>query len=293
MKKILFTFLLLAAVRCGYSQACAYWPADCPDRDYANADLATDSVERLLNPLVTQEVTMEYRLRELTGEMVGRMAVQQHWETVVELSEWGSSGYRAADESVLAYKLRPPHTFSITWEVIVDKDSLAAWGNWLNEFAEKAKKLADQYANGGGAREVDFSSLQAERKSKSLSFRDATVLLVQFDFNMDYASEPFPGKGIGSQVRWYYNPAPDMADRLKTYTHSRNAALMLIGAWDRTPDGDGLYKHPAPAKSVKCDEVRDVAIYLSGNKAAIGKALKELPGPTLNGMIMGPAGVRH
>ena len=120
-----------------YAQSCPESPADCPDRDYVNTDRAEDSTERILNPLVPQEISMEYRLRDLTGRLVRSVAAREHWAEPVEITEGGASGFRTSTGAVLPYSLRPPHYFTITWRVVVNPDSLQKWQNWLIDFANR------------------------------------------------------------------------------------------------------------------------------------------------------------
>jgi hypothetical protein len=302
--------LLLLAGPPAHAQSCPFRPADCPDKDYATADRAEDSADRVSNPLVPQEVTMEYRLRALTGDFVRRLAAQQHWEEPVELNEWGSSGFRAADESVLAYPLRPPHSFSITWELIVNKDSLHSWTGWTEDFLKRSLALVDQYkqaasaqtgsASGGSAPGSSMASIASglehlplERKARTLQFRDATLLLIEFDFNADRADPVEEASPAGSYTipgcalaRQFYRADPDILEAINTYAHSRNTALVLIGGWNTrlTANGySGYYESPfytdkkardrTSPKKIPCDRVQGLHVWLSGNRSAMQKLL--------------------
>ncbi len=146
MRKVLLTLLVLVPVVLLHGQPCTYYPADCPDKDYANADRVNDSIERLNNPVASQEITMENNLRALTAAIMARLAEKQHWD-VVELTEDGSSGYRLPDGSVAPYGNRPPHWFTITWQCIVNKDSLQQWDAWIKEFSQRRlQEVESRYA---------------------------------------------------------------------------------------------------------------------------------------------------
>jgi hypothetical protein len=281
-----------------YAQYCPFKPADCPDKDYANADLVADSADRILNPLVPQEISMEYRLRQLTGDFVRRLAAQQHWEPPVELNEGGSAGFRKPNDDILPYLLRPPHWCTITWEVIINKDSLIAWSDWFSHLMERMQAQVEQYrqqaGSSSGLQKVgkDINDLQQEKLSRQLQFRDATVLLLQFEFNAD-RTEGIESKPAGdctipgcALARRYYTAEPDITDAVHSFTHSRNMALVLVGPWNTklTANGfEGFYEspfyrdktardHTSPKKN-PCDQVRGISLYLSGNKAAIQKIL--------------------
>jgi hypothetical protein len=289
---------LLLTHPAAYAQSCPFKPADCPDKDYANADLTADSADRILNPLVSQEVTMEYRLRQLTGDFVRQLAAQQHWESPVELYEGGSSGVRTPAGEVLAYPLRPPHWVTITWEVIVNKDSLAAWTDWTANLMQRIQIQVEQYRQAASSPAAlqkvgkDIDDLQKEKKTRNLQFRDATVLLIQFEFNPD-RTENIESKPAGDQTipgctlaKKYYSAEPDILDAVNSFTHSHNLALVLVGPWNTklTANGYGgyyeapFYRNPAARdhtsqKKIRCDQVQGISIYLSGNKAAIEKVL--------------------
>ena len=130
-----------------YAQTCPDWPAACPNDNYVDEDRLEDSTQKMLNPIVSEEVTMQYRLRELTGSLVRRVAQKEHWNEPVEIYEYASSGFRDANENVLAYPIRPPHWVKIVWQVIVNKDSMQQWIDWLKDLGTRAQSNINDYAN--------------------------------------------------------------------------------------------------------------------------------------------------
>ena len=130
-----------------YSQTCPDWPASCPDNNYVDADRVEDSTQKMLNPIVPEEVTMEYRLRELTGSLVRKVAQKEHWNEPVEIYEYASSGFRDAKENVLSFPLRPPHWVKIVWQIIVNNDSMKQWIDWLKDLGTRAQSNISDYAN--------------------------------------------------------------------------------------------------------------------------------------------------
>ncbi|MFI5152833.1 MAG: hypothetical protein ACHQET_05830 [Chitinophagales bacterium] len=128
------------------AQACKNSPAECPEQYYLTEDHIDDSLRRLGNPVVPQEVGMEYRLRSLTRDLVSSLAEKEGWPEPILISEGGASGFRNVDEGVLAYPLRPPHQYEIVWELVVNKDSLDAWTAWLQNFSEQQMADLKEYA---------------------------------------------------------------------------------------------------------------------------------------------------
>jgi hypothetical protein len=150
-KAYLFRLLLAAALSGplnGLAQPCPQYPADCPAEDYPNLDLSEDSIAMLANPVVPQEVAMQHRLRFWTAGLTNRIAQKEGWD-VVELSEGGASGFRdlPPNDTPLNYALRPPHSFEISFQFIVNKDSLAAWAAWVKDLSERRLADVNQYAN--------------------------------------------------------------------------------------------------------------------------------------------------
>ncbi|MDP4216246.1 MAG: hypothetical protein Q8927_08590 [Bacteroidota bacterium] len=143
-------FLWALAVPCtACSQSnCPQMPADCPVEDYPNLDLSEDSVSKLGNPIIPQEVAMEHFLRRRTTALMKRIAQKEGWE-VTELSEGGASGYRdlPPHDTPLNYALRPPHWFEISFQFIINKDSLAAWAAWIKDLSERRLADVNQYAS--------------------------------------------------------------------------------------------------------------------------------------------------
>ncbi|HEY4148205.1 MAG TPA: hypothetical protein VGM41_04720, partial [Chitinophagaceae bacterium] len=85
MKKFLVMICLLLAARVMPAQ-CVYLPADCPSDDYVGKDRGADSIDKLNNPVVPQEISMENRLRLLTGDIITKLVSGKDWQAV-ELDE--------------------------------------------------------------------------------------------------------------------------------------------------------------------------------------------------------------
>ena len=368
MKQLLVGLLLLPF---GYTYAqCPYYPADCPDKDYPNADRAEDSIGKLDNPLVPQEIAMENRLHEFVAAIMTRLAEKEHWDAV-EITEGGAPGFRAPDESVLLYEKRPPHWFSITWQCIVNNDSLQKWKSWLTGFSERRLQEVQQYAGRQQSKEGNrqvfmdsanyYSDLKAkymtdhaqqyqqavlsnnkagmaayekenerydkkinafvnkaatlqqdaqaqnetsngdnEKRSSTILFHDASVVLLQFDFNMDIAQTAGRPVGTasvaGASFARYYTATPDLTDGLNSFTHSVNNALLLLGPWNLQADSYNDY-HPSfmadktatnktTAKRIKCDQVQEVVVHLSGNKKAIQQCISAISWSELNAILV-------
>jgi hypothetical protein len=303
----LYFLLLLTGLTCimhlSASAQCPFSPADCPESaDYGSAD---DSASRLGNPVLPLEITMENRLRLWTGDLIERIAAREHWR-YAELSEVSSSGDRSADGSVLAYPLRPPHWMMISFQLIVNEDSLGAWSNWLQTFSQRRLDATMAYAKQQVSHDAALKAnddFDKERRSQTIHFREASLLIVEFDFNMDYvkiagvsqAAAP-PHSLSGNSTIWFNNPDPEFTS-IDLFERSHGNAILFAGVFNRAPDGQGYRPawksdkastdHATP-KKVRSDLVQSVDCHLSGNTPAIRQFLAGLAPDGLAALISRP-----
>lgn len=275
MKHYLLLLLLTGAVYAGFAQPCKYFPADCPETRSDPFGSAEDSVSRLDNPVIPLEVTMENRLRTKVTDWMNRIAAKEGWE-VAQLSEDLGSGARDAGGNVLAYAQRPPHWMVFRFQFIVNADSLAAWGAWSQEFAQRRidNMRAGKSDNG----------FEAERNRQRIHYRDATLLVVEIGLNMNFAKTiegaALPQVGAGPIGMTNAKPDPIAVDLMN---RSHNCLLLLKGGWKQSPLGGGYAA--AFAKEKKCDQIQTMSITCSGNAAAIRRCVAGLPAGELDGLV--------
>lgn len=294
MPKFLFAFLLylLLAPQPRAAAQCTLTPADCPEAtDYGSPD---DSTNRMGNPLLPMEITLENRLRQWSNDLIDQIATREHW-TYIELNETYSSGFRAADNSVLAYPLRPPHWLVIRYQLIVSEDSLAAWRSWLGTFSQRRLDATLAYAkqqvgqtNAAKANE-DFEN---ERRRQTIHYREAATLVVEFEFNTEYvniagapANPPSSAPASpATTILWFNNPNPEF-NSIDLFDRTHNNVIVLAGAWSRSPDGHAYrpaWKNSKTAtdlstpKQFPSDRVQTLDCRLSGNLAAMSTLLADL-----------------
>jgi hypothetical protein len=144
MNKKFLSILLLAVPVFLNAQDCSRFPADCPE-DFSHI---TDSLDCISNSIVSQEITMQNRLRELTTEMMQKIAAAKNWD-FYEINEAGYGQFvnpPNAPAYVVPFPYRSPHEYNISFEFIVNPDSLNAWKDWYhNEYTDNANKIADSY----------------------------------------------------------------------------------------------------------------------------------------------------
>lgn len=313
----IFRFCLVVTFLVGLTAAthgqCSFRPADCPvssGDEYGSPD---DSISRLSNPVLPLEITMENRLRRWTTDLMDRITGKEHWR-YVELSEDVCSGARADDESVLAYPLRPPHWMEIHFQVIVNDDSLVAWRNWLTAFAQRrldatmeyAKQQASETANPAkmatitSAAEKADKGFEAEMRRMTIHYHEASVLDIEFDFNMDYVkvigappATALPLTISGTSTLWLNNPDP-VTNSIDLFERCHTNAVLFAGQFKRTPDGQGyrpLWMSDKSAtnfstpKKIKSDQIQSIDCHFSGNVPAIHKALADFSPLEMSALI--------
>jgi hypothetical protein len=151
LQKYILAFLLATSAAAfahspASAQACKASPAICPTNGWENWGTPDDSVSHLDNPVLPQEVAMENRLRQFTTQIMARIASKEGWE-MTQVEDGGGTGYRAADGSVLAYDLRPPHWYTFTYQFIINQDSMAAWRSWLEDFGQRRMNTVNENAS--------------------------------------------------------------------------------------------------------------------------------------------------
>ena len=376
MKKTIIPLLACLLVFHGApAQSCKYLPADCPVGGVEDFGTPDDSTSRLGNPVLPREITMENGLRRWTAALVNRIAESHGWQ-VYQVSEEASSGFSTDKGVIIAYPFRPPHWYYVTWEFIVNNDSLQAWRAWLTDFAQKrldalnqnaaaqtaaydrAKPYRDsaehysllmgQYAQdhmaqyqkdlvGGNktgissyekavaayqkksdyfsqkaaaiqnndAAETSGADADALRKRQTLHFRDASLLIVEFGFNMDYAKtagtpSSAPGATAAAPASthdspiFFTNPDPD-AGSIDAFARSHTSVLLLQGEWPAKPDRYGGYRpvfetiktstDVTTPKRIRSDQVQTIDCHISGNPQAIRQFLAALPQQEMKAMI--------
>jgi hypothetical protein len=106
MKKWIFLTGVFFWALFAAAQACLNSPVECPVQYYLTVDHIEDSLSRLGNPVVPQELSMEYRLRAFTKDLVFRLAEREHWPELYFAGR-RRRRFQNAEEGVLDY---PPLT---------------------------------------------------------------------------------------------------------------------------------------------------------------------------------------
>lgn len=133
---VLITFRLAAQ---DYPQ----WPADKPETEYIAESQSRDI--RIKNGVLPQEVEMQDKMRFLIYDMMQNAAKGLHWH-MAELSEFTNNG--PLQSGGTPYALRSPRGIGITFQFIVNTDSLEAWKNYqANAIKINSKKISNIYSN--------------------------------------------------------------------------------------------------------------------------------------------------
>ncbi len=158
LKKVFVVLCFFLSGIDGFAQECAYFPADCP-RDFSPM---LDSLHCIGDFIVPQEITMQNRLRELTGGMMQKIADAKKWE----MYEYDETGYGdfinpfTSPAYAVPFPNRKPHQYIISFIFIVNADSLKAWENWTRQdLVDDANKISAQYNQ-----QMDDPALQEAQK---------------------------------------------------------------------------------------------------------------------------------
>jgi len=291
---------------------CSWFPAPCPHSEEINQ--AMNSTDRMTNNRVTeQEMNMENNLRNAFTDILHKVTRTNHW-TMYEIME---SDYDRPNTSVDYYKWehtpyekRPPHVYSITFIIVVNKDSLQAWQDWYkNDLVQHSNQVVADIKSAAQNSSSSMKRLDAERIGKTEEFTGASLVLINFtvnerraDFGVSYNDKTLtPQKTLSVPGAFFaglaHNPnPPDKQDYLVNeqdyvYYHPRNVATVLFGKWQSKHNA---YSQMVPvfvansantdltsAKPVKCDSVQSLSMQVEGRPDYIQKILSTIDSDAL------------
>ncbi len=281
-------------------QACIYYPADCPsDRQLG------DSADRLVNPILPQEISMEIRLHGLLTKLMQKQAEIKGWE-VYSFDESDGTGYLNADRSgPLEFTLRPPHDYEISFIFIVNKDSLLAWKDWQKDFL---LRMQEQVVKAASDHEYSaFAKMQAVKKINEERFRNASMIRVKIEINPADASAStitddlrrtralnFPHAVVAFESHNEKTDERAIFD-LNQFNRCNDLAFLLFGNWNLKPDEYQIYRPsydtrmknamPVAPKTIGCDKVQAIAMHVEGSPVYISQFLQSLEAEKIDNII--------
>ncbi len=143
MKKIILFYFFVTSATIVYAQDYPQYPADKPESGFIEQSQSREI--RLKNLILPQEVTMQDKMRVLITNMMLNASKKLGWP-VVELSEYtNDNGMQGAGTP---YALRSPRGILITFQFIVNTDSLQAWKTYQETYNKLYQnKMQNDYSN--------------------------------------------------------------------------------------------------------------------------------------------------
>jgi hypothetical protein len=301
MKKICILLLITCSRLYTQAQACPWFPADCP------ADQLGDSVERLNNPVAPQEISMEFRMHDFLTDQMQMLADKKKWE-LHPYDESHGTGFLNADRSgPLAFNLRPPHEYEISFIFIVNADSLRAWQEWQKEFILDMAAQAEKISQGNN----DFSAItkmQDSQKRITERFRRASMIRVKFVLNAadgatlssiqdnmhPTGSLAVPHAVLAMEAHNNQTDERTIFD-LNQFTRTGDLAFILFGNWNLKPNAYQYYYPVYKAdrknmdlvtpKNITSDKIRTIVMHVEGAPAYLHQFLQTLDTDKLNQII--------
>ncbi|HWD86950.1 MAG TPA: hypothetical protein VG367_02415 [Mucilaginibacter sp.] len=199
---------------------CPQWPAPCPHSEEINE--AMDFASRTGDNKVTaQEMAMEANLRNVLTDILQKFTRLNHWE-LYEIMESNfdrpNSFISFAKWLATPYEKRPPHQYSISFVIVVNKDSLAAWQDWY-------RNVLPQQANQVVAA-ITTDSQNAQGNAVNQAYADSIQYYAQLSakYMQDHAPEYVSDvqknnqKGIkryNDKVAWYQKKADEFSKKIQ------------------------------------------------------------------------------
>jgi hypothetical protein len=295
---ILFSLTMSTGVQ---AQACRYFPADCPTSQLA------DSADRFNNPIVPEEVSMEIRMHDFLNDAMQTLADKKKWEVYQYDESHGTGFLNASRSGPLAFNLRPPHEYEISFIFIVNPDSLRAWQEWQKEFTLQIAAEAEKISQSNNDYTA-ISKLQDSQKRITERFRNATMIRVKYVMNsadgatLSTIQDNMHHSGslnVAHSVLAIqaHNSKTDERGgfELNQFTRTDDLVFLLFGNWNLKPNA---YQYFYPAykadkknvdlvtpKNITSDKIRTIEMHVEGSPTYINQFLQSLETEKLNQVI--------
>ena len=166
MKKIIAFHILMVSCICLYAQDAPHenypqWPADKPETGFIEDAQGKTRAEYY--GLLPQEVAMQDRMRTIFVNMMQNASAKLGWQ-MMEISEYTNNNPMQGGSDI-PYNSRSPRGIIITFQFIVNKDSLQAWKNY--ETGYENQHLARQGSDYSNIRSATESPLYKQYKDSA------------------------------------------------------------------------------------------------------------------------------
>ncbi|MEO8786053.1 MAG: hypothetical protein ABI378_03230 [Chitinophagaceae bacterium] len=142
MRLITLSCFFIAVSLSTRAQDDALFPADKPETGFIEE--SQNKEIRLTNLVLPQEIAMQDNMRSVFTDMMERAASNLGWQ-MREISEYTNDN--AMQGGGTPYATRSPRGITITFQFIVNNDSLEAWKNYENNFESKTMNQLDESSN--------------------------------------------------------------------------------------------------------------------------------------------------
>jgi hypothetical protein len=136
MKQLIHTiiiFLFFSAPSIIHAQQCDVYPADCPHEQSIN--IAKEKEIAITNHLLPQEIETQNEIRTFFTDHFAQIATQLHWKLYEFNEDYAPA--TCSNQSATPYSTKPPCSYNISFLIILNEDTLAAWKKWADDFKEK------------------------------------------------------------------------------------------------------------------------------------------------------------
>jgi len=199
---LLLLLMLFLPVMIFAQGECPQWPAPCPhETEIATAqDVSQRQSEKFILP---QEAAMEARVRNALTDAMQKLAKQKHWQ-LYELNEMGfdrpNTGIGYNEWERTPYEKRPPHTYLISFILVVNRDSLDTWRNWFkNDFAKMANDYVAQMNSNADAGTGNATASKMQAYADSAAYYNKLSADYAVQHQADYMSAIQSGNKKGQQ----------------------------------------------------------------------------------------------
>lgn len=180
-----------------------------------------DSTACIRNFIVAEEISMQNYLRYYITDLLKEATASRHWSFYPFAEEANGISIVPKDQDPvpLAFPLRKPHVFDISFIILVNQDSLHAWQNWysqdMKEQLTKSTQAYQQAASDPAFQQAQQVNMDSANYYVTLQTRYVTEHMAEYQKAIVNNNQ--------SEIKKYEAGSKKLEDKIDYWTNKSNA----------------------------------------------------------------------
>ncbi len=244
---------------------CEAYPANCPDAESIN-NAQSKEICCTDNGITKAEFAMQNTMRSAVEDMLKETTAKENWK-MEEFGELFQVIAKQSDDNIVPDNLRPPHVFSIAFQVIVNEDSLKLWRKWLENYnsrvmseVQSAKPADEKAVNDVSAntqnmadsiayyakQQSDYVVAHSQEYQNAISNNNQAYIekwnkqMAYFNSKSSAVSDKIDKQAKASQPNYYANQTALLNEHDKMMLQFKNACIVQVFVQCNKEVGVGL-----------------------------------------------------